>query len=302
MLVRPEQMLLAARIQTVRGVAAISLANGQAQAATAPTFRFISPRTPIAIVGVHAHYDTDVGTTKEQQTLTNNASATTGDTFKIRIVNPVTGVTGTTDAIAYNASAATVLAELEALPDTVVIAGEIGVARSGTTPEFVWTLTLGGRFARSNPAAVTVATGPTYASFGSVGTYASTGTITVATSVAWADTTDTTDPTFYIGIGRPVSATELGVLNDGSVYDIDAIGTLVIPRGLKGDVASLDLPSEFASTLIPTANQYPDALGYPVVPAGTGVWTRLFEDLASGSGTVSLSFDYINLADNFNLE
>lgn len=88
----------------------------------------------------------------EVQTLTFSGTPT-GGTFAITVINPNTGISKTTTAIAYNASAATIQTALLALDN--VEADDVRV--TGTTlPDQVITLTWGGQFYGKNVAPVTV--------------------------------------------------------------------------------------------------------------------------------------------------
>lgn len=88
-----------------------------------------------------------VGGTNEVQTETVTA---TGGTRTLTVVNPVTGVSATTTALAYNANAATIQAALEALAN--VAPGDITV--SGT-----YIYTFAGEFAGQNIDMIVIGTG-----------------------------------------------------------------------------------------------------------------------------------------------
>jgi hypothetical protein len=88
--------------------------------------------------------------TAEVQTVT--PTTVTAGTFTLTIVNPVTGVSRTTAAIAFNATAAVIQAALEALDN--VDAGDI-LAAGGPINTTAVTLTFYGQFI-GNPAQMTV--------------------------------------------------------------------------------------------------------------------------------------------------
>lgn len=91
-----------------------------------------------------------VGGTNEVQTETVTA---TGGTRTLTVVNPTTGVSGTTAAIAYNANAAAIQAALEALANV----GVADIVVTGTGP-YVYTAT-GADFAGKDMAPIVVGAG-----------------------------------------------------------------------------------------------------------------------------------------------
>lgn len=109
-----------------------------------PEFTTTYPQTTSVVAGTTP--------ANEVQTLSQGTGTSTAGTFKLTVTEPGATAGEQTAAIAYNASAATVLAALEALDN--VQAGDI-IAAGGALPTAV-TLTFSDNFAEQDIPAITV--------------------------------------------------------------------------------------------------------------------------------------------------
>lgn len=120
---------------------------------TGLTLSWDTDKIDLSIQGLARKFTDDVQlSTNEQQSLIKSGTVT-GGTFTLTIVNPETGISRTTAAIAYNASAATIQTALEVLDNVDV--GEV-VATGGPAPSVAVVIEFRGRFGQINVAAMTV--------------------------------------------------------------------------------------------------------------------------------------------------
>lgn len=120
---------------------------------TGYTLDWDTDKVTIMPEGLARKYEDDVQLdTNEVQSLIKTGTVT-GGTFTLTLVNPVTGASATTAAIAYNAAASAVQTALEALANVEV--GEV-IGAGGPAPSVALTIEFHGRFGQANVAGMTV--------------------------------------------------------------------------------------------------------------------------------------------------